>query len=159
MTTRLAINGFGRVGRTTLRILLDTNSDLELVAVNDLANIENLAYLLEFDTTYGRLKHDVQVHENVLVVGEKEIRFYQEADAKDLPWNELQIDIVLEATGIYKTADKAQAHLDAGAKRVIITAPADQETKMIVYGVNEGIVTKDDMIISSASCTMLSLTP
>lgn len=159
MTTRLAINGFGRVGRTTLRRLLDTNSDLELVAVNDLANIENLAYLLEFDTSYGRLKHDVQVHENVLVVGEKEIKFYQEADAKDLPWNELQIDIVLEATGIYKTADKAQAHLDAGAKRVIITAPADQETKMIVYGVNEGIVTKDDMIISSASCTTNDLAP
>lgn len=159
MTTRLAINGFGRVGRTTLRRLLDTNSELELVAVNDLANIENLAYLLEFDTTYGRLKHDVQVHENVLVVGEKEIKFYQEADAKDLPWNELQIDIVLEATGIYKTADKAQAHLDAGAKRVIITAPADQETKMIVYGVNEGIVTKDDIIISSASCTTNDLAP
>ncbi|PKH10597.1 glyceraldehyde 3-phosphate dehydrogenase NAD-binding domain-containing protein, partial [Planomicrobium sp. MB-3u-38] len=85
MTTRLAINGFGRVGRTTLRRLLDTNSELELVAVNDLATIENLAYLLEFDTTYGRLKQDVQVHENVLVVGEKEIKFYQEADAKDLP--------------------------------------------------------------------------
>lgn len=159
MTTKIAINGFGRIGRTTLRRLLDTNSELELVAVNDLAGIENLAYLLEFDTTYGRLKHDVQVHENILVVGDKAIKVYQEADAKNLPWGELQIDIVLEATGIYKTADKAQVHLDAGAKRVIITAPADPETKMIVYGVNEGIIKNDDLIISSASCTTNDLAP
>lgn len=159
MTVRLAINGFGRVGRTTLRRLLDTDSELELVAVNDLASTENLAYLLEFDTTYGRLKHDVEVHENVLVAGGKEIKCYQEADARNLPWEKLQIDIVLEATGLYTTADKAQVHLEAGAKRVIITAPADQETKIIVYGVNEGIVTKDDLIISSASCTTNDLAP
>src|SRR5690625_476246 len=159
MKTKIAINGFGRVGRTTLRRLLDTNSELELVAINDLANIENLAYLLEFDTTYGRLKQDVEIRENVLVVGGKEIKCYQEADAKDLPWNELAIDIVLEATGFYTTADKAQAHINAGAKRVIITAPADEETKMIVYGVNEDIVTKDDKIISSASCTTNDLAP
>ena len=159
MTTKLAINGFGRVGRTTLRRLLDTNSDLELVAVNDLANIDNLAYLLEFDTIYGRLKHDIEVHESSLIVDGKEIKVYQETDAKALPWEELQIDIVLEATGIYTTADKAQAHLDAGAKKVIITAPADEETKMIVYGVNEDIITKDDKIISSASCTTNDLAP
>lgn len=159
MTTKLAINGFGRVGRTTLRRLLDTNSDLELVAINDLAQIDNLAYLLEFDTTYGRLNHDIEVREGSLVVGGKEIKVYQEENAKDLPWEELQIDIVLEATGIYTTADKAQAHLDAGARRVIITAPADEETKMIVYGVNEDIVTEDDMIISSASCTTNDLAP
>lgn len=159
MTTRIAINGFGRVGRTTFRRLLDTHSELELVAVNDLATIENLAYLLEFDTTYGRLKHDVKVHENVLIVDNKKINFYQEADATNLPWDELQIDIVLEATGIYKTAEKAQVHLDAGAKRVIITAPADEETKMVVYGVNQDIVTKEDLIISSASCTTNDLAP
>lgn len=159
MTTRLAINGFGRVGRTTLRRLLDTESELELVAVNDLADAENLAYLLEFDTNYGRLKQEVKVQGDVLVVGGKEIKCYQVADAKDLPWEELQIDIVLEATGLYTTADKSQAHLDAGAKRVIITAPADQETKIIVYGVNENIVTKDDLIISSASCTTNDLAP
>src|SRR5690625_4516848 len=144
MTTKLAINGFGRVGRTTLRRLLDTNSDLELVAVNDLAQIDNLAYLLEFDTTYGRLKHDIEVRENSLVVDGKEIKVYQEENAKELPWKELQIDIVLEATGIYTTADKARAHLDAGAKRVIITAPSDEETKMVVYGVNEDIIKEDD---------------
>lgn len=159
MTTRLAINGFGRVGRTTFRRLLDTNSELELVAINDLANIENIAYLLEFDTNYGRLKHDVEIRGNVLVVDGKEIKFYQETDAKNLPWDELKIDIVLEATGFYTTADKAQAHINAGAKRVIITAPADEETKMIVYGVNEDIVTKDDKIISSASCTTNDLAP
>lgn len=159
MTIRLAINGFGRVGRTTFRRLLDTNSELELVAVNDLANIENLAYLLEFDTTYGRLNQDINVRGNSLFINGKAIKFYQEADAKDLPWNELAIDIVLEATGFYTTADKAQAHLDAGAKRVIITAPADEETKMIVYGVNEDILTKNDKIISSASCTTNDLAP
>ncbi|MFS0645624.1 type I glyceraldehyde-3-phosphate dehydrogenase [Siminovitchia sp. 179-K 8D1 HS] len=159
MTARIAINGFGRVGRTTLRRLLDTNTELELVAVNDLANAENLAYLLEFDTTYGRLKHEVELRENVLVVDGSEIKVYQESDARDLPWGELEIDIVLEATGFYTTANKAQAHLDAGAKRVIITAPAVKETKMIVYGVNEDIITKDDKIISSASCTTNCLAP
>src|SRR5699024_9419072 len=103
MTTRIAINGFGRIGRTIFRRLLDTNSELELVAINDLANIENLAYLLEFDTTYGRLKQDFEVHENVLVIDGKEIKFYQETDASDLPWKELEIDILLEATGFYTT--------------------------------------------------------
>ena len=159
MKTKIAINGFGRVGRTTLRRLLDTNSELELVAINDLATIENLAYLLEFDTTYGRLKHDVEVCRNSLVVDGKEIKFYQEANASDLPWDELEIDILLESTGFYTTAEKAQAHLNAGAKRVIITAPADEGTKMIVNGVNENIITKDDKIISSASCTTNDLAP
>ncbi|MHA6253233.1 type I glyceraldehyde-3-phosphate dehydrogenase [Oceanobacillus sp. CAU 1775] len=159
MTTKIAINGFGRVGRTTLRRLLDTNSELELVAINDLVNIENLAYLLEFDTTYGRLKHNIEVLEDILVVDGKEIKLFQETDAKNLPWDELKIDIVIEATGLYTTADKARAHLDAGAKRVIITAPADEETKMIVYGVNEAIITKEDKIISSASCTTNDLAP
>ncbi|MFA7746138.1 type I glyceraldehyde-3-phosphate dehydrogenase [Salinicoccus roseus] len=158
MTVKVAINGFGRVGRTVLRRLLDTYSELELVAVNDLASIENLAYLLEFDTTYGRLKHDVEVRQNILIVGEKEIRVYQEVDAKDLPWKELKIDIVLEATGFYTTADKAKVHLDAGAEKVVITAPADEQTKMIVYGVNEEIIV-DDKIISSASCTTNDLAP
>lgn len=158
MTVKVAINGFGRVGRTVLRRLLDTYSELELVAVNDLASIENLAYLLEFDTTYGRLKHDVEVRQNILIVGEKEIRVYQEVDAKDLPWKELKIDIVLEATGFYTTADKAKVHLDAGAEKVVITAPADEQTKMIVYGVNEEIIA-DDKIISSASCTTNDLAP
>lgn len=158
MTVKVAINGFGRVGRTVLRRLLDTYSELELVAVNDLASIENLAYLLEFDTTYGRLKHDVEVRQNILIVGEKEIRVYQEVDAKDLPWKELKIDIVLEATGFYTTADKAKVHLDAGAEKVVITAPADEQTKMIVYGVNEEIIV-DDKIITSASCTTNDLAP
>lgn len=159
MTTRIAINGFGRVGRTILRRLLDTNTELELVAINDLANIENIAYLLEFDTSYGRLKYEVGVRENILVVGGKEIKVYHEAEAINLPWSELEIDIVLEATGFYTTANKAQAHLDAGAQKVIITAPADEKTKMIVYSVNEDIVTKDDRIISSASCTTNGLAP
>ncbi|MCG7333526.1 type I glyceraldehyde-3-phosphate dehydrogenase [Salinicoccus roseus] len=158
MTAKVAINGFGRVGRTVLRRLLDTDSELELVAVNDVADIENLAYLLEFDTTYGRLKRNVEVRDNILVVGESEIRVCQEADAKDLPWKELEIDIVLEATGLYTTADKAKAHLEAGAAKVLITAPADEKTKMIVHGVNEDNI-EDDKIISSASCTTNDLAP
>ena len=158
MTAKVAINGFGRVGRTVIRRLLDTDSDLEVVAVNDIADIENLAYLLEFDTTYGRLKEEVAVREDVLSVGDHDINVFKETDAANLPWKDLGIDIVLEATGIYTTADKAQVHLEAGADKVIITAPADAETKMIVFGVNEEII-EDEKIISSASCTTNDLAP
>lgn len=159
MTTKIAINGFGRVGRTVLRRLLDIDSDLEVVAINDLGDIENLAYLLEFDTTYGRLKYDVTVQKDHLQVNGKDIKYFKKQSAKDLPWGDLGIDIVIESTGVYTTAEKSQEHLDAGAKKVIITAPADAETKIIVFGVNEEIITKDDKIISSGSCTTNDLAP
>ncbi len=157
MYTKIAINGFGRVGRTVLRRLLDTNSDLKVVAINDLGDIENLAYLLEFDTTYGRLKYNVTVQEDILNVNGNEIKCFKDPEAKNLPWEELGIDIVIESTGKYTTAEKSQKHLDAGAKKVVITAPADADTKIIVYGVNEDIITKHDKIISSGSCTTNAL--
>lgn len=159
MSTKIAINGFGRVGRTVLRRLLDTNSDLKVVAINSLSDIENLAYLLEFDTIYGRLKYNVTVQEDILNVNGNEIKCFKEPKAKNLPWRELGIDIVIESTGVYRTAEKSQEHLDAGAKKVVITAPADADTKIIVYGVNDDIITKYDEIISSGSCTTNALAP
>lgn len=103
--------------------------------------MKNLAYLMEFDTTYGRLKHDVQVRKNTLVIIGREIKFYQESEAGNLPWEDLGADIVIEATGMNTTAEKSHGHIKAGAKKVIITAPADEETKIIVFGVNEDIIT------------------
>lgn len=155
---KLAINGFGRIGRLMLRRLLETDSDLEVVAINDLAANEDLAYLLQYDTAHGRFPHDVELKDNAIAVDGKEIKTYEEADASDLPWEELGIDIVLECTGFYTSKEKSQAHIDAGAKRVLISAPADN-TKMIVYGVNDDEVTADDKIISAASCTTNSLAP
>lgn len=158
MSMKLAINGFGRIGRLMLRRLLETDSDLEVVAINDLAANEDLAYLLQYDTAHGRFPHDVELKDNAIAVDGKEIKTYEEADASDLPWEELGIDIVLECTGFYTSKEKSQAHIDAGAKRVLISAPADN-TKMIVYGVNDDEVTADDKIISAASCTTNSLAP
>lgn len=158
MSKKLAINGFGRIGRLMLRRLLDTDSDLEVVAINDLAANEDLAYLLKYDTAHGRFPHDVEVKDDVIAVDGKEIKTFEEADASNLPWGDLDIDIVLECTGFYTSAEKSQAHIDAGAKQVLISAPADN-TKMVVYGVNDDEVTADDQIISAASCTTNSLAP
>jgi len=158
MTKKLAINGFGRIGRLMLRRLLETDSDLEVVAVNDLAANEDLAYLLKYDTAHGRFPHDVEVKDDVITVDGNEIKTFEEADASDLPWGDLDIDIVLECTGFYTSKEKSQAHIDAGADRVLVSAPADN-TKMVVYGVNNDEVTADDKIISAASCTTNSLAP
>jgi glyceraldehyde 3-phosphate dehydrogenase len=158
MSTKVAINGFGRIGRLMLRRLLQTNSDLEVVAVNDLTNNDDLAYLLKYDTAFGTFEGDIEAKEDSIVVDGKEIKAYEEADASKLPWGDLDIDIVLECTGFYTTLDKSQAHIDAGAKRVLISAPAS-DAKMIVHGVNEDEITEDDQIISAASCTTNSLAP
>ncbi len=120
---------------------------MKIVAINDLGDIENLAYLLEFDTTYGRLKYNVTVQGDSLNVNGNEIKCFKEPKTNNLPWKELGIDIVIESTGVYTTAEKSQAHLDAGAKKVIITAPADEDTKIIVYGVNEEIITKLSLLV------------
>lgn len=159
MAIKVAINGFGRIGRLVFRRILDTHSDLEVVAVNDLTDNENLAYLLKYDTAHGRFDHDVEVTEDTFVVDGKEIKVYAEKDANDLPWGELGIDIVLECTGFYTSDEKAQAHINAGAKRVVISAPAKGDVKTVVFGVNEDILTADDTIISAASCTTNSLAP
>src|SRR5690625_3299394 len=158
MSVKVAINGFGRIGRLMLRRLLETGSDLDVVAVNDLTDNDNLAYLFKYDTAFGTFQGDVEAKGDSIVIDGKEIKAYEEADASKLPWDELGIDIVLECTGYYTSVEKSQAHIDAGAKRVLISAPAS-DAKMIVYGVNEDEVTTDDQIISAASCTTNSLAP
>ncbi|UUX34207.1 type I glyceraldehyde-3-phosphate dehydrogenase [Fundicoccus culcitae] len=160
MTVKVGINGFGRIGRLVFRRILETDSDLEVVAVNDLTDSNNLAYLLKYDTAHGRFPFDVQVNEEGFVVDGKDIKVYAEKDANNLPWGELGVDIVLECTGFYTSAEQSQAHINAGAKRVLISAPAKSpENKTIVFGVNEGTLDAEDTIISAASCTTNSLAP
>ncbi|AMB94885.1 type I glyceraldehyde-3-phosphate dehydrogenase [Aerococcus sanguinicola] len=159
MAKKLAINGFGRIGRLALRRILEKGSDLEVVAINDLTDNEDLAYLLKYDTAQGRFPYSVEAKEDALIVDGKEIKSYEEADASKLPWGDLGIDFVLECTGFYTSVDKAQAHIDAGAKKVLISAPAKGDLKTIVYGVNHDILTADDNIVSAASCTTNCLAP
>jgi len=160
MSVKVAINGFGRIGRLALRRILEVDSELEVVAINDLTDNEDLAYLLKYDTAQGRFPHEVEVKGDNLVVAGKEIKSFEEKDASNLPWGDLGIDIVLECTGFYNTKDKAQAHVDAGAGRVLISAPAkDAETKTVVYGVNQDVISADDKIVSAASCTTNCLAP
>lgn len=160
MTTRLAINGFGRIGRLALRRVLEIESDLEIVGINSTTDSEQLAYLFMFDTVYGRVPYSVEARPGELIIDGKTIKVYTERDAAKIPWAELDVDIVLECTGIFLTAEQCQAHLDAGAKRVVISAPAkDETTKLIVYGINEDIIDPEDRIISSASCSTNCLAP
>lgn len=155
MTVKVAINGFGRIGRLAFRRIQELeDTDLEVTAVNDLTDNEDLAYSLKYDTAHGLFPHNVEAKGDAIVVDGKEIQVYSEKDARQLPWGDLGIDIVLECTGFYTTMEKSQAHLEAGAKKVIISAPAkDEETKVVVYGVNEEILDQEDKIISAASCT------
>lgn len=165
MSIKVAINGFGRIGRLALRRILEKNTDLEVVAINDLTDNDDLVYLLKYDTSQGRFPYDVTVGNDAIVVDGKEIKAYAEKDASHLPWGNLGIDIVLECTGFYTSAKKAQAHLDAGAKRVLISAPVKasgsevDNTKTIVYGVNHDSLDENDEIISAASCTTNCLAP
>ena len=159
MTKKLAINGFGRIGRLALRRILESDSDLEVVAINDLTDNDDLAYLLKYDTAQGRFPYSVSVENDDLVVDGKAIKSYAEKDASNLPWGELGIDIVLECTGFYVTKEKAQAHIDAGAKKVLISAPAKGDLKTVVFGVNHEILEAEDLIVSAASCTTNCLAP
>ncbi|SDK67744.1 type I glyceraldehyde-3-phosphate dehydrogenase [Alkalibacterium thalassium] len=159
MSVKVAINGFGRIGRLALRRVLEMDTELEVVAINDLTDNDDLAYLLKYDTAQGRFPHEVSVKGDALVVGGKEIKSFAEKDASQLPWGDLGIDIVLECTGFYVSKDKSQAHLDAGAKRVLISAPASGDLKTIVYGVNHEELSSDDKIVSAASCTTNCLAP
>lgn len=160
MSTKIAINGFGRIGRLALRRILEKGSDLEVVAINDLTDNEDLAYLLKYDSAQGRFPYSVEAKGDVLVVDGKEIKAFEEKDASKIPWDQLGVEFVLECTGFYNSAEKAQAHIDAGAKRVLISAPAkDQVTKTIVYGVNHQELSADDVIVSAASCTTNCLAP
>jgi len=158
---RIVINGFGRIGRAFFRLVFE-ESDIQIVAINDLADLENLAYLLKNDTVYGKFDKKIEKRENLLVIDGKEIPFFQEKDPKDLPWRDLKVDIVIEATGVFSDYNKAKAHIEAGAKKVIITAPAkgeeDKQGKTVLLGVNDGDFAKFD-IISNGSCTTNAVAP
>ena len=159
MSIKVAINGFGRIGRLALRRILESDTKLEVVAINDLTNNDDLAYLLKYDTAQGRFPYTVEVKNDDLVVDGKAIKSYEEKDASKLPWGELGIDIVLECTGFYTSVEKAQAHIDAGAKKVLISAPAKGDLKTVVFGVNHEIIEAEDKIVSAASCTTNCLAP
>ncbi len=157
--TKIAINGFGRIGRLAFRKVFGMK-DAEIVAINDLASPDMLAYLLKYDSVQGGYHgHKVETADDALVVDGKKIPIYAEADASKLPWKKLKVDIVLECTGFYTSKEKSQAHIDAGAKRALISAPAGDDMKTIVYGVNHKTLTKDDKIVSGASCTTNCLAP
>ena len=157
---KVAINGFGRIGRLAFRQMFGAEG-YEVVAINDLTNPAMLAHLLKYDSAQGRyaLADKVEAKENSIVVDGKEIRIYAEKDANNLPWGELDVDVVLECTGFYTSKEKAQAHINAGAKKVVISAPAGKDLPTIVYSVNENTLTADDKIISAASCTTNCLAP
>ncbi len=162
MSARVAINGFGRIGRLAFRQLFDTEG-MEIVAINASKDVELLAHLLKYDSTQGRYKYADHVsfdHDNnTIIVNDKVIKVVNERDANNLPWKEMNIDLVMECTGAYTSKDKSMAHINAGAKKVIISAPGGNEVKTIVYNVNHDILTKDDQIISTASCTTNCLAP
>ena len=152
MAVRVAINGFGRIGRLAFRQMFQAEG-YEVVAINDLTSPEMLAYLLKYDTTHGRYNGTVEAADNAIIVNGKKITIYAEKNAADLPWKELDIDVVLECTGFYTSKEKSMAHIQAGAKHVVISAPAGNDLKTIVYNVNHKTITADDQIISAASCT------
>ena len=160
MVVKVAINGFGRIGRLAFRQMFGAEG-FEIVAINDLTSPEMLAHLLKYDSTQGRyeLADKVSYGEDSITVDGKEIKIYKEADAKNLPWKALDVDVVLECTGFYTSKAKAQAHIDAGAKHVVISAPAGNDLPTIVYNVNHETLSKDDHIISAASCTTNCLAP
>ena len=155
---KVAINGFGRIGRLTFRQIFET--DCEIVAINDLTSPSMLAHLLKYDSAQKKYtNHSIEAKEDAIVVDGKEIKIYKEADPRNLPWKELDVDVVFECTGFFTSKEKSQAHIDAGAKKVVISAPAGNDLKTIVYGVNENILTSDDKIVSAASCTTNCLAP
>lgn len=156
--SKLGINGFGRIGRLVLRRLLEINSPLEVVAINDLTSPKVLAYLLKHDTNYGPFPWSVDHTEDALIVDGKKIAVYAEKEAKNIPWSTLGAEIIIECTGFYTSAEKSQGHLDAGAKKVLISAPAG-DMKTIVYNVNDDTLDSNDRIISVASCTTNCLAP
>lgn len=159
MTVKLGINGFGRIGRLVFRAALD-HPNVEVVAVNDLTDAETNAHLLKYDSVHGTLAADVQAKEGALVVNGKEVKVLAERNPADLPWGQLGVDIVIESTGLFTDANKAKAHLEGGAKKVIISAPAKNEDVTVVLGVNEGDYDpQQHQIISNASCTTNCLAP
>ena len=161
MAIKVAINGFGRIGRLVLRALYEEKrDDIEVVAINDLGSAEANAHPLKYDSVHGRFNEDIAVDgEGNLVVGGKKIKVFAERDPKLLPWKDLGIDICFECTGIFTAKEKAVVHLEAGAKRVLVSAPSAGADKTIVYGVNHNTLTANDLVVSNASCTTNCLAP
>ena len=155
---KIAINGFGRIGRLVFRIIEELD-ELEVIAINDLGTPEEMAYLLKYDTNHGRYDKEVTFDEKAIYVNGRQINVYSEMEPQNLPWKELGIDIVLECTGKFTSYDAAMQHLEAGAKKVLISAPGKGDMKTIVYNVNDAILTADDVIVSAASCTTNCLAP
>jgi glyceraldehyde 3-phosphate dehydrogenase len=157
----IAINGFGRIGRAVFRIIASrTDSDLKVVAINDLSDDDILGYLLEYDSVMGRFSEDVTIEDGVMTVGDHKVQMLMERDPADLPWGDLGVDIVIEATGIFRDRASLSKHLDAGAKRVILTVPAkDEIDETVVMGVNDDLLDAGDIIVSNASCTTNCLAP
>ena len=165
MAVKVAINGFGRIGRLAFRQMFEAEG-YEVVAINDLTSPKMLAHLLKYDTAQGSFlgkigenKHTVEATEDSIIVDGKEIKIYAIKDAKDCPWGEIGVDVVLECTGFYTSKEKSMAHIAAGAKKVVISAPAGKDLKTIVYSVNEKTLTAEDQVISAASCTTNCLAP
>ena len=160
MSVRVAINGFGRIGRNILRAIVESaRDDIIVVGINDLGPVETNAHLLKYDSVHGKFPEDVKVSGNDLDVGQGSIKVTSIRDPKDLPWKELDVDIAMECTGIFASREKASMHLDAGAKRVLVSAPASGVDLTVVYGVNHKKISKDHLVISNASCTTNCLAP
>jgi len=160
MAVRVAINGFGRIGRNILRAIYEAKrNDIEVVAINDLGPVETNAHLLRFDSVHGRFPHEVKVEGDSIVIGNSRIKVTAERDPSKLPWKDLGVDIAMECTGIFTAKDKASAHLTAGAKRVLVSAPADGADATIVFGVNHDTLTRDHLVVSNGSCTTNCLAP
>jgi glyceraldehyde 3-phosphate dehydrogenase len=161
MTAKIAVNGFGRIGRGFLRAALARQADLEVVAVNDLTDARTLAHLLKYDSTLGILPQDVVADgDDTIVIGETKVKVYAERSPENLPWGELGVDVVIESTGVFTDAHKAKAHLTAGAKRVVISAPAKNEDLTLVFGINHELYDPNaHAIVSNASCTTNCLAP
>jgi glyceraldehyde 3-phosphate dehydrogenase len=155
---KVAINGFGRIGRPALKIALEKG--IEVVAINDLGDIDNLAYLLKYDSAYGVYDVDMEVKGDLLKLGDNEIKVFSEKDPSKLPWGQLGVDVILECTGVFKDREGCQGHLSAGAKKVIISAPTKDKTiKTVVLGVNDDQIGPEDDILANASCTTNCLAP
>ncbi|OOY30690.1 type I glyceraldehyde-3-phosphate dehydrogenase [Thioclava sp. F36-6] len=158
MTVKVAINGFGRIGRNVLRGIIESGrTDIEVIAINDLGPVETNAHLLQFDSVHGRFPQEVTTGEDWIDAGRGKIKVTAIRDPKDLPWGD--VDIAMECTGIFTAREKAAFHLENGSKRVLVSAPAAGADKTIVFGVNDGALTKDDLVVSNASCTTNCLSP
>ena len=161
MAYKIAINGYGRIGRNILRAFYESKRrrDLKIVAINDLGDINTNAHLTKYDSAHGRFTADVSVNKEGLTIDGDKIKVFSVKNPEELPWRELDIDLVLECTGLFTSKERSKAHLKAGAKKVLISAPAGNDVKTVVFGVNENIITKEDKIISNASCTTNCLAP